>query len=120
MFFLHVTAALLLLALAATVLVQCWVTGGEPPFDEQVPVLGVLTGLMLAAVLFTGFIQLGSRNTIPSVFLHKLGATVAGGILGLLGLFYRHRVRGNLAVFVGTQVLALGCFIVSFYWALAA
>lgn len=120
MFFLHVTASLLLLALAVTVLVQCWVTGGEPPFDEQVPVLGVLTGLMLAAVLFTGFIQLGSRNTIPSVFLHKLGATVAGGVLALLGLFYRHRADLPLGVFAGTQVLALSCFATSFYWALAA
>lgn len=116
MFFMHVTASLLLLALAITVLVQC---PGEE-FADQVPVLGVLTGLMLAAVLFTGFIQLGSLNTVPSVFLYKLGATVTGGVLALFGLFARHRADLPFGVFVGTQVLALGCFLTSFYWAITA
>lgn len=117
MAFFHVVSALILIALVLVVLVQI-ATANRGALDEQLPALGVLGALLLAVVLFTGFLQLGSQNTVPSSVLYKLGATAAGGVLALFGIFYR--VRGGLSrlLFALTQGGALVLFLASLYWAM--
>lgn len=44
-------------------------------------VLLAFTGLLLGVILFTGFLQLGSRHGVHRFVLYKLGFTALGGIL---------------------------------------
>lgn len=44
-------------------------------------VLLAFTGLLLGIILFTGFLQLGSRHGVHRFVLYKLGFTAVGGLL---------------------------------------
>jgi len=76
----------------------------------------VLFGVFWAFVVFSGFFQIGSRGILPPALLWKLGATFAGGVLGLLtGYGY---IRGQWPVFtyIVGQTVATLLFGVSMYW----
>lgn len=110
---LHVLAGITLFGLSVYTLVQS--LRHEPVSREQWKVLSAFTGLLLVFVLFTGFVQLGSRHEVPSLVLYKLGATVAGGVFLLASLIFRVR-----AIFDGASrdlavVVSVFLFGVSLY-----
>jgi hypothetical protein len=52
-------------------------------------VLLAFTGLLLGVILFTGFLQLGSRHDVHRFVLYKLGFTGVGGILVFAALLMK-------------------------------
>ncbi len=81
---LHVLTGIGLVGLTVWALV-CSLRARETP-PEHWKVLSVFSGLLLCVILFTGFIQLGSRHSVSTFMLYKMGATVGGGILLELAL----------------------------------
>jgi hypothetical protein len=63
------------------------------PLKESIISHTVFFGFIWAGVLFTGFFQLGSRGSLSTVILSKLGATFFGGAVSILATV--GFVRGN-------------------------
>lgn len=111
---LHVFAGLTLFGLSVYTLVQS--LRRETVSGDLWKVLSAFTGLLLAFVLFTGFVQLGSRHEVPSLVLYKLGTTVLGGVLLLASLIFRIRgifdgVSRDLAVVVSVFLFGISLYL---------
>jgi hypothetical protein len=103
----HVLAGLGLLGLSVYSLIRS-LSRVEIAADHW-KIITVFSGLLLAFVLFTGFIQLGSRHSVPRFVLYKLGATVTGGIILLLSLI--SRLKGLLGTALLDFALAISVFL---------
>ena len=113
---LHLLAGLVVIG-ACGYLVGRGLVPGEPErVREQVTMAGFAMGLAWAAVLFTGFIQLGSQNALPRTILYKLGVTGGGGMVGLLAVFAYLRGVFPRILLVVSQTLVFVGFLMSFYW----
>lgn len=78
----------------------------------------MLVALGLGFVLFTGFLQLGSRHSVPQTLIYKLGATAAGGAIALLGLFLRMKQLLKTELYLFVMAVGFCLFSVSLYWGL--
>ncbi|MFB6346023.1 MAG: hypothetical protein ABEK50_09660 [bacterium] len=78
----------------------------------------MLAALALGFVLFTGFLQLGSRHAVPQILIYKLSATALGGAVVLLGLFLRMQRIFNRLFFLVAMGSAFLLFSTSLYWGL--
>ncbi len=115
----HVVGGLLLILITAIGAIQPLVgPGEEKKTAERLVVLGVFTGLLLSGVLFTGFFQIGSVNTLPRPVLHKLGLTALGGVLVLLGFFGGAKRALAWPLFYLLEGGGLVCFFLSLFLAL--
>lgn len=116
----HILGGLVLILLTAIGAIQPMVGDGDPETGAQrLTALGVFTGLVWAGVVFTGFFQIGSVNTLPRPVLYKLGYTVLGGILALIGFFAGAKRALAWPLFYLLEGGALVCFFLSLFWALA-
>lgn len=111
---LHVLTGLALFGLSVYTLVQS-LRRETVPADHW-KILSAFTGLLLAFVLFTGFVQLGSRHTVSSLVLYKLGATLAGGVLLLASLLCRLKelfdgVSRDVAVVVAVFLFGVSLYL---------
>lgn len=86
--------------------------------EDRMKFTTMLVALGLGFVLFTGFLQLGSRHTVPSILIYKLAATASGGAVALIGLFLRMKALLNLALYLLFMAVGFGLFSVNFYWGL--
>lgn len=114
----HVLTGVGLLGLAVYALVSSLREGSSSPDHWRVLVL--FTGLLMAVILLTGFLQLGSRHSVHRFIIYKLGATILGGcfvVIALVGRIKKIIPRGLthlafvLAVFLFGFSLYLGIVI---------
>lgn len=80
--------------------------------DQRWKILIAFTGLLLGFVLFTGFVQLGSRHSVHRFILYKLGSTMVGGLVVLLALIARF--KDILNDFVIDLALVISIFLFGF------
>lgn len=112
---LHILAGLFVLAISGS-LCLLPLQKNKMKREQQGLTFLVSLGLVLGFVLFSGFFQLGSRGTIPTVVLWKLGATFTGGLLSIAtGLGYLN-ARWPRPVYMIGQILSLFLFLSAFYW----
>lgn len=86
--------------------------------NDRLKVTAMITALAMGFVLFTGFIQLGSRHAVPQFVIYKLAATALGGIVVLMGLFLRIQRLVNVAVYLALTGSGFALFSASLYWGL--
>lgn len=83
--------------------------------DDHWKILTVFTGLLLGVILFTGFLQLGSRYSVHQFIIYKLIATASGGTLALIALVGRLNQSLPELLQDGLFVIAVFLFGVSLY-----
>lgn len=86
--------------------------------EDRLKIVAMVVALALGFVLFTGFLQLGSRHSVPVAVIYKLAATAAGGAISLLGLFLRMKRLVPTVLFLLLMGSGLVSFSLSLYWGL--
>ncbi len=91
-------------------------SSGKEERNERLALYGFVIGLPWAAVLFTGFFQLGSMMDLSETAVAKFAVTLIGGIGGMAALMFRASGLLTRSLLAGILLGAAVLFSLSGYW----